>query len=518
MKLHYANDWTDDELQALLAAADQLPGNYATQCGARIGIAPRSRWWWSYIMAVHRGTSPQRRPSREAMKRDWRAIVTASGLDAGKQFVCQRRRSTKTSPAPAYRRGRVSVTLIAKVAALYASGMRKRDIPAAVGESANIVSRIRESHPEQWNKALEAAMRSSLDCVRKVAGTDAVLGIESYVERAEHLERWTCDANEPLFQQVESTGGYTLTTFFENYYLPVCMSEASPLSAGHYRSVLKKWSMLTGDPPLSKITNATLAKYRDALLAIRRHDKPLSVNTVRTQLQHLMILLNKAGPPGPRNRDAAGLIDPAPWVKLPKGMPREPRIVSDETLNRCYEAAGQMLAPELELPPVNWWRALLVVTVNLGLRSRSLFGLEWRDVDFESRTLIVRPEINKGRKKQVLPINDVVTAHLKAIRPKRADDGERVFRWPFSIEMFRRYLKDLQELAGVEPFGLHQLRKTCGTRLWASNPGAAVLMLGHSSIEITRQSYVGQVSVLRPVADAFPQPAAFTSTPASPDK
>lgn len=102
-------------------------------------------------------------------------------------------------------------------------------------------------------------------------------------------------------------------------------------------------------------------------------------------------------------------------------------------------------------------------------------------------------------------MNDVVYSHLAAIRT----DRDMVFEWPYSIEMFRRYFRNLQDAADVPRFGLHQLRKTCSTILWAADPSAAQLMLGHSSIDITRRHYVKSLEMLTEATAAFPQPAAF---------
>lgn len=121
-----------------------------------------------------------------------------------------------------------------------------------------------------------------------------------------------------------------------------------------------------------------------------RKGRLLSLHTVRTQLQHLMILLNKAGPPGPRNRDAAGFIAHSPWVKRPRAEESEPITVPESSINKCYEGAVAMQTPRIAgVCPGNWWRALLVVALNMGLRSRTLFALRVAWIDWEQRSIAI---------------------------------------------------------------------------------------------------------------------------------
>jgi integrase len=157
--------------------------------------------------------------------------------------------------------------------------------------------------------------------------------------------------------------------------------------------------------------------------------------------------------------------------------------------------------------PAEWWRALLVVAYNCGMRRRTLFGLKWRDVDFRKRLITVSADISKSRKRQIIPMNGVVTAHLKAIQRR---PEEYVFHCGWNWQRYRMGLFKLQSLAGIdkaERFQLHRLRKTCATVLWAKDPGAAQLMLGHASLAIARDHYVNAPSALVHASEAMPQPA-----------
>jgi integrase len=230
--------------------------------------------------------------------------------------------------------------------------------------------------------------------------------------------------------------------------------------------------------------------------------KPLSINTVIMYLCHLQTILDKAGPPARRNRDAAGYIPIVPWVKIPRESLGEATIVSEESLARCYEAAALMPRPRPR--SALFWRALLIVGRYFGLRARTLFSMEWKHVEWEKRRVVLPAALLKGRKVLVLPIPDVVAEHLAAIQ---RDDGP-VFNWPHSREMFRRDFHLLQTLAGVDWFGLHTLRRTAITKMWATSPAAAQLLAGHGSPIITRMSYVNVEDVL---TDAMADVGSFAS-------
>ena len=101
---------------------------------------------------------------------------------------------------------------------------------------------------------------------------------------------------------------------------------------------LKRWRLLTGDPPLAQITNSVLARFRDVLSKSRglQSHKKMSPNTIRSKMVTIQTLLDKAGPPRPRNRDAAGLLERVPYAKPPRKLIVERTTVSMELFRDCY--------------------------------------------------------------------------------------------------------------------------------------------------------------------------------------
>ncbi|MDX1945233.1 MAG: tyrosine-type recombinase/integrase [Pirellulaceae bacterium] len=353
--------------------------------------------------------------------------------------------------------------------------------------------------------------------VRQAAGTARMLPIlDDYLDAAEAAQGWTLENGEELFSQpaakiTKADGAcHTLSTFFERYYLPICLSDGSPHTIELYRVTIRKWEALTGNPPLKEITTETLAKFGDVLSRLRKSNRhKLNPITARNYQRMVQILLDKAGPPARKNRDAAGFIDASPWTKLPRVEWPLPKIVPSDHLAACYEAADGMELPKIEgVSPPDWWRALLALVYNTGLRRRTLFGLRWEHVDFEARVLRIPAELLKARRSQIVPMNDVVCRHLRVIQ----GDRPLVLGWPHSAEWFRANFRRLQVSAGLlspKQFGLHRMRKTCATMLWKKDPAAAQLMLGHTALATTKQHYIDATESLAGVVKDLPQPEGF---------
>jgi integrase len=219
--------------------------------------------------------------------------------------------------------------------------------------------------------------------------------------------------------------------------------------------------------------------------------------------------LDKAGPRGRRNRDAAGLIPEAPWIKPPRLDVPLPKIVSPEHLDAAYRASALMGIPRYPgIKPGPWWRALIAVAYNTGLRARTLFEMRMEHIDWKNRRLVIPPGFMKAHRAIVLPLNAVAFDHLMTIRT----DRELVFPFPHERQTFYRLLHRLLDAACIpraEHFGLHALRKTLATAMWESSPQAAQYTLGHSDIRTTKAFYTAGSGLLARAMDELPQPAAF---------
>ena len=329
--------------------------------------------------------------------------------------------------------------------------------------------------------------------------------LDAYLRMGEAADKWTAARGDVLFPP---NGDQTLATFYRDYYAPRRLFEATEGTEKLFECILRRWRLITGDPPLSQITAEVLGKFRDCLLKTRgqKPHLPHSSETVRSNLRMVQSLLDMAGPPDRHNRDGVGLLATVPWVRAPRAQLKIPKTVTQEHLNAVYLAAVCMSVPKIPgIKPAAWWRALIVLAYNTGLRRRALLGMRMDEIDWQGHRLVLPPKRLKSRRPQIVHLTDTALEHLRAIRT----DRELVLPWPSNISLFHRRFHRLQREAGIpekDHFGLHMIRKTVGTLLWENSPQAAQYALGHTSIATTKAHYIDGGGLVARALDGLPQP------------
>ncbi|MFO0899830.1 MAG: site-specific integrase [Pirellulales bacterium] len=401
---------------------------------------------------------------------------------------------------------------LVKAAQMAADGKSREHIAAVLGVQPHNIRDWQVRHPVLWEMATTTAMKTVVEMVRRMAGTRAVITDPvGFAEAAYVAERWCRKHGEPLY--VDNPEAMTLTRFYDEFYFRRRHSggRATADTVKLYRTCLRQWALLTGDPPLQEITDELLAAFHDALATLPgRLGRRISPNTVRARLVHILTVLRFAGPPGHRNYGAAGLIERVPYLRLPQGEINEPLTVPEVHLSATYRAASQAKIPTCHgIDPGHWWRALFVTAFNTGLRIGTLLKLEWKHVRWAENQIKLPANVVKTRRGLTLPIEPVVVTHLRRIE----GPWEHVFPWPYTREYMRTYLHGLQDLAGIpkgEHFGMHRVRKTTATELYAISPKAAMVALGHSKLDMTLTHYVGGREIVSKAIGQLPQPTAFT--------
>ena len=407
---------------------------------------------------------------------------------------------------------------IRKACAMRAAGAKRPEISEAIGVMQGTVTNYRCHYPDLWKAEMDQAMETSIVILRRQAGTDAVVkNVKAYLRRALECERWARANDRPLF---EDPGEVTLQSFFETYYRPLRLKDASPRGVADYRSTLRYWTLLVGDPPLKQITMQLLMRFRDCLRETggRGGRGSSSNNTIRKHMNNVQVLLDKCGPRNSGNRDGAGLLESPPWVKPPRKEYPAVRTVTMEQIGRVYLAADAMHLPEIDgVSPAAWWRALLVLAWNSGLRKRNLLDMRFDSIDWAQHRVEIPPARHKTGRGQSLHLNPPAMEHLRRI----CTDRELVFPWtgnrqlgPGDDSFFHRNFRRLQLAAGLEGkelFGLQRLRQTISTKLWEHSPQAASLQLGHTNLTTTRLHYVQADHILTRAMDQLPQPKAFNT-------
>jgi len=209
--------------------------------------------------------------------------------------------------------------------------------------------------------------------------------------------------------------------------------------------------------------------------------------------------------------------NPCADIGRPKPEKKEMRVLTPEQTDVLLTAAGD--------DPL---RALYVLAIASGMRSGELFGLEWRDIDFDAHCVSVRrtleelsgqlrvkpPKSAKGIRRIDLPqfAMDALHVHRKAAlaagrlnAPVFCDAKGGYLRRP---NVARRSFYPLLEKADVPKIRFHDLRHTAATLLLLQgvNPKVVSERLGHASVEITLNTYSHVLPTLqRDAADKLDQ-------------
>lgn len=150
--------------------------------------------------------------------------------------------------------------------------------------------------------------------------------------------------------------------------------------------------------------------------------------------------------------------------------------------------------------PSEPYKLAVCLGVCAGMRRGEVVALQWDDVDLKQRCLHIRHSANmilgklitkspKSGKERTVPISDKLYRALKAAR-KTATSSRVVPLNPWQITVwFPTFAKSL----GLPRYHYHCLRKTFGTLLLQSGVDIKTVsvLMGHSSIQTTSQSYIG---------------------------
>src|SRR5262249_51333066 len=193
--------------------------------------------------------------------------------------------------------------------------------------------------------------------------------------------------------------------------------------------------------------------------------------------------------------------------------------------------------------------ALFLAAIHTGMRSGELAGLQWGDVDFNGKFLIVRRNYTRGRIEKTktdrirrVDVSDALLQELQALKRKRkaeylAKGKNEIPEWVFlgngrlkkggkdgernegqQLEMYNvknRYFLKTLEKAGLRRIRFHDLRHTFASLLIQNGESLAYVkdQLGHSSIRMTVDVYGHLVpGANRAAVNNLPGPKTFTTS------
>ena len=231
------------------------------------------------------------------------------------------------------------------------------------------------------------------------------------------------------------------------------------------------------------------------------HERGLSAVTIRHLHVPLKCALKRAVQLGllPRN--------PAEPVEIPKVAPQERRVLSPEEATKFLQAAATM--------PHGLIFEFALLT---GMRPEEYLALQWPDVDFARKLVVVqrvlvchkkkisfeKPKTAKSRRSIPLPqpLLMKLAAHKKRQAEQRLLAGPLWQAWnlvfcselgtPLRVpNLTYRYFRPLLEKAELPQIRLYDLRHSQATILLIANENPKVVSerLGHSTVRLTLDTY-----------------------------
>lgn len=207
----------------------------------------------------------------------------------------------------------------------------------------------------------------------------------------------------------------------------------------------------------------------------------------------------------------------------------EIRILTDEEIARLRDVAynGYFLEftsrggkPVRSGPYPLKQAKFFIFAMNVGLRKGELMALKYSDVDFDKKCITIKSNRTVAKKREaggkatggvnavesspktkrsmaVIPVSELALEILRDMLAEEADgyngyianDGGK----PLVESAFRRRFNSLLKQAHVEHCGLHTLRHTFASKLFAATNGNAKLvseLVRHSSVSFTEDIYI----------------------------
>lgn len=295
----------------------------------------------------------------------------------------------------------------------------------------------------------------------------------------------------------------TLRTFIDDHYGPWCIEnrKAGKNTVGRLRSAFA--DML--DTALDELTPWSIEKWRSARVkaAGRRDAGNRDLAVLKACLQaavswgHIKenpvsgVKLAKVD----RQREIR-VLEPAEEKAIFDAIDRRDNMTRMDRRSGNAWRVDRGLSPRPDFGPddfTSYFRPMVIVLLNCGLRRGEALSLAWRDVDLVDRTVTIQGTKSKSGNTRVIPLNSAAFDALSRWRRQNPGAGpdDAVFRtWSGkdAVQRFDKAWKAVMRDAGVVNLTPHCLRHTFASRLIAKGADIETVrdLCGHSSLAVTQ--------------------------------
>jgi integrase len=140
----------------------------------------------------------------------------------------------------------------------------------------------------------------------------------------------------------------------------------------------------------------------------------------------------------------------------------------------------------------DYLKPIVLLALSTGIRRNSLLSLEWEDVNFADRTILVRAATAKNDKEYYVPMSDLVFETLSIWRgqSKRTDASDLVFPSPKTHKKMGSCdsaWDGLLKKAGIENFRWHDMRHDFASQLVMEGVDLNTVreLMGHADLKMT---------------------------------
>ena len=276
---------------------------------------------------------------------------------------------------------------------------------------------------------------------------------------------------------------------------------------------------------IDKITAKHLQGFVNSLAkegANEKTDKPLAPKTIRHNLSFISDVFSYAV------RIDLVSDNPCRKVTIPKGEVKEKPIYSQEEIAQLLTAING--------EPTKY-RAFFFLIAYSGFRRSEMFGLKWKDIDFENNIISIKRTSNytseRGiytdttktkRSKRVLKISPYIMGILKELKDEQDEEALRLGdKWVESDRLFVKWngepmnnqtpygwLKEFCEKNDMPFYGIHSFRHFAASALISSGLDVVTVSgaLGHCNSGTTLNVYAhmfqtAQARVAQAIDGAF---------------